>query len=359
MAKNVNVKQLEQELSTYLESGKKAPLFIASYPGMGKTTIIEKVINSYPLILGKDFTKCDGYDSEGYDDWKLIYYVLNNIPFCFSDIANIIQTSGKHQTIVEVSLPNADFELEVNPIWDQYENQEWLLYRPTFEEWLQWAELADDSGVQNVNPQIVEFIRWAGEEVLYDSILNGSYEKELEMFNDEQLWPDKNYRYEGLEATKANEEKIKELSIQLNKLRKDEIGYQLDPREDKSNHYTPLTWAEISKDFNNAIMGILNRNIIKEWKYRVCLKKSREQFGVNYIHPTVLSEAIRHIPEEQWPSIISQYCIGYFIHGEVINEEEKDEVINRILLSMIEVATSEMSLPSVLFKDYLQQPKDS
>ena len=52
MVKNVNAKQLEQVVSAYLESGRKDTLFVASYTGMGKTAIIEKVINSYGIEEG-------------------------------------------------------------------------------------------------------------------------------------------------------------------------------------------------------------------------------------------------------------------------------------------------------------------
>lgn len=297
MVKNVNAKQLEQELSNYLSSGKNTPLFVASYTGMGKTAIIEKVINSNQLILGKDFTRRNEYNSEGYDDWKLVYYQLNNIPYDYSHIAHIVQTGGKHQTIVEVSLYSTDYELEVNSIYDQYEKEEWLLYRPTFEEWLQWAEQKNDCGTPNVNPQIIDFIRWAGEKVLYDSILGGSYERELGKLNDEQLWPDKNYRYEGAELTKASKEKIKELSKQLDSLGKDEIGYPLDPRKKIFIRYNPRTWKGISEEFDYSLTDI---------------------------------------------------------------STEKNVAIDQIIFNNIVVGTrSELSCPSLLFKEYLQRPKES
>ena len=299
MVKNVNAKQLEQELSNYLRSGKNTPLFVASYTGMGKTAIVEKAINSNQLILGKDFTRRNEYNSKGYDDWKLVYYQLNNIPYDYSHIANIVQTGGKHQTIVEVSLRSADYELEVNPIYGQYEKEEWLLYRPTFEEWLQWAEQKSDNKNSNVNPIFLDFIKWTGEKVLYPQ--NGTHDR-----------------------------------------------------------YSPRGWADISKKFDDILKGILNKNDDLDWDYYGCLDKSKDEYKVNYIHPNVLSEAIRHIPEECWPDIISHYCPNFRIRGKEINEDEKVEVINNIMIGRVEVGThSEHSLPSKMFKEYLQRPKES
>ena len=357
MVKNVNAKQLEQELSNYLRSGKNTPLFVASYTGMGKTEIIQKVSDRLQLS-NNDLKICNGYRSVNPEGWKVVWFQdLINIA---SDIDLIVREKFLLPTIVEVSLTNADCELEVNPIYNQYEKEEWLLYRPTFEEWLQWAEQEDDSGTPNVNPQIVDFIRWAGEKVLYDSILCGSYDRELGILNDAQLWPDKNYRYEGAELTKASEEKKKEISKQLNNLGKDEIGSPLDPRKNRFIHYNPRKWKEISDSYDGILMGILIKNDDSDWDYLGCLDKSEDEYNVNYIHPNVLSEAIRHIPEERWPSIITKYLPNFHIQGKEITDCEKDEFINNIMIHVIEVGTrSEQSLPSIMFKEYLQRPKES
>lgn len=288
MTRNVNATQLEQALSDYLESGRKAPLFIASYTGMGKTEIVGHVLENRKLI-NSGLIGFAGYRPVDPENWKVCWFGITTS----SDIELIIKERHLLPTIVEVSLPNADFELETNPIWDQYENQEWLLYRPTFEEWLNWAEQKTNYGTPNVNPQIMDFIRWAGEKVLYDSILCGSYDRELGILNDAQLWPDKNYRYEGVELTKASEEKKKELSKQLNSLGKDEIGYPLDPRKNRFIHYNPRTWKRISEEFDNSLIDI--------------------------------------------------------------HTEKKQPLFNNIVVG----TRSELSCPSIMFKEYLQRPKES
>lgn len=248
--------------------------------------------------------------------------------------------------------PQQDVEATTQPAWvDRWDD---YLFVPEMEEWIEWARQTGDDGLVNVHPDIVDFIEYGGEKVWYSAIMFGSYDREMEQLAKDKKFADPNFKYDGADSIRHDENKVRNLYQQIISLDDDEATEKtLDPRYGTRITYTPRAWTQISKNFNDILKGILKFNVDKEWKYRGCLKKSRDEYDVNYIHPNVLTEAIHQIPDEYWPEIVSQYCPGFRVRGKKMSDYEKDEIINQIMINLIEVGTgSDQSLPSIMYKEY-------
>ena len=71
--------------------------------------------------------------------------------------------------------------LEATPIVQRFVH---VTYKPERNEWLNWARSTNDLGVQNIEPEICDFIEAMPEHIWYRLIDNGGYDEALKAYNE-------------------------------------------------------------------------------------------------------------------------------------------------------------------------------
>lgn len=169
-----------------------------------------------------------------------------------------------------------------------------VMYVPSKEEWIKWAEQINPDGLSKVPPYIIDFIKSSPEHVWYATITNGGFDDKLKA---------------PAADKKAHEDKDK-----------DQIGSKiqnvLDQTLIKKNKriITPRRWADdIGKEFNLELIRILDGNKDgipgKEYFYQL-VKASKvmktDEDGNTYmdyyggILPDLLVDALNNVDDDYW-----------------------------------------------------------
>ena len=224
--------------------------------------------------------------------------------------------------------------LESSPILQRFTH---VTYIPTKAEWLVWARSVDDeSGLANIEPEIVSFVEAMPDSVWYRTLDNGGYEEELKVAKgiDPTVNPD-NIGIAGTGVTYDIMQAVEQLEADgANPLRK------------SFSNWNGRTWDEISYEYRQAIMGLLDETIVGDeyWTYpEVCLR-SYIDYEYNGAHPEYLKEALDQVPDDYWKN----WCAQWFKHdpheykaavSKHLTPEQKLDVLHSVLISIVKEKT--------------------
>ena len=180
--------------------------------------------------------------------------------------------------------------LEATPIVQRFVH---VTYRPERNEWLNWARSTNDLGVQNIEPEICDFIEAMPEYIWYRLIDNGGYDEALKQMNPKLQANAADFYANGIDV-----ENIDQL--------KDAAEEGKSPIALTKSTWNGRTWHRISNAYRNMLSFVLLQNPMR-YTYPALLGRSIKEFDYHGVEASLLEEALEKVPSERWKLFCNRY----------------------------------------------------
>lgn len=188
--------------------------------------------------------------------------------------------------------------LEATPIVQRFVH---VTYKPERNEWLNWARSTNDLGVQNIEPEICDFIEAMPEHIWYRLIDNGGYDEALKAMNPKLQSNAADFYANGIDV--ENWDQLKDAA---------EEGKS--PIALTKSTWNGRTWHRISNAYRNMLTFLLLQNPLK-YTYPALVGRSIREFDYHGVEANLLEEALEFVPKDRWKLFCNEYL-------EPINREE-------------------------------------
>jgi len=188
--------------------------------------------------------------------------------------------------------------LEATPIVQRFVH---VTYKPERNEWLNWARSTNDLGIQNIEPEICDFIEAMPEHIWYRLIDNGGYDEALKAMNPKLQSNAADFYANGIDV--ENWDQLKDAA---------EEGKS--PIALTKSTWNGRTWHRISNAYRNMLTFVLLQNPLK-YTYPALVGRSIREYDYHGVEANLLEEALNYVLKDRWKLFCNEYL-------EPINREE-------------------------------------
>ena len=185
--------------------------------------------------------------------------------------------------------------MEATPIMQRFVH---VTYKPERAEWLKWARSTNQIGVQNIEPEICDFIEAMPEYIWYRLIDNGGYDEAIK----QMAVATGNKKFQ----TNAGDFYANGMDIENWEMLKDAAEEGASPIALSKSTWNGRTWHRISNAYRNMLTFVLLQNPLK-YTYPALVGRSIKEFDYHGVDSSLMEEALDHVPAERWKLFCNQY----------------------------------------------------
>ena len=196
--------------------------------------------------------------------------------------------------------------MEATPIMQRFIH---VTYKPERAEWLKWARSTNRIGVQNIEPEICDFVEAMPEYIWYRLMDNGGYDEAIK----QMAVATGNKKY----ATNAGDFYANGITVENYDMIKDAAEEGASHIALSKSTWNGRTWHRISNSYRNMLTMLLQKNPIK-WQYPTLVGRSIKEFDYHGVDSGLLEEALTYVPSDRWKLFVNEY----------IEPDERESAIN-------------------------------